>query len=337
MRNNNRQWILKKRPVGKISNDDLELIETNIPEPGEGQALIQNIYLSIDPTNRIWMSDIDQYMPPVDIGHVMRGGCTAKVIKSNTPELLEGQYISSFTCGWQDFAIVTPSETSPLPEERKLPLTAYMSAAGFTGYTAYFGLLNITNPKPGETVVVSTAAGAVGSVVGQIAKIKGCRVIGITGSDKKCEWIKSLGFDETINYKTQNVLKELSKKCPEGIDIYFDNTGGEILDAVLTLINQNARISVCGLISMYNEDKPVPGPYMYRNILMKRARVEGFIVSDFMSEWENAAAQLAIWIDEGKIQYKVDVQQGLENALSTVNMLFTGENEGKLILQVSDE
>jgi len=337
MRNNNRQWILERRPIGEISDSDLQLIESEIPEPGEGQALIQNIYLSIDPTNRIWMSDIDQYMPPVEIGQVMRGGCTAKVIKSNTPDLQVGQYVSAFTCGWQDFAVVTPSETSPLPSERKLPLTAYMSAAGFTGYTAYFGLLNITNPQPGETVVVSTAAGAVGSVVGQIAKIKGCKVLGITGSDDKCKWIKELGFDGAINYKTQNVLEELKKQCPEGIDVYFDNTGGEILDAVLTLINQNARISVCGLISMYNKNDPVPGPYMYRNILMKRAKVEGFIVSDFIAEWENAAIELAQWIDEGKIQYKVDVQQGLENALSTVNMLFSGKNQGKLILQVSKE
>lgn len=337
MRNNNRQWILRNRPKGEISHDDLELVESDIPEPGEGQALIQNIYLSIDPTNRIWMSDIDQYMPPVELGQVMRGGCTAKVIKSNTPELIEGQFVSAFTCGWQDFAVVTPLEISPLPLKRQFPLTAYMSAAGFTGYTAYFGLLNITNPQPGETVVISTAAGAVGSVAGQIAKIKGCKVVGITGSNDKCKWIEELGFDISINYKTQNVLEELKRTCPEGIDIYFDNTGGEILDAVLTTINQNARISVCGLISMYNKDDPVPGPYMYRNILMKRARVEGFIVSDFITEWESASKELAQWIDEGKIQYRVDVQQGLENALSTVNMLFNGENQGKLILQVNEE
>ncbi|MDG2060437.1 MAG: NADP-dependent oxidoreductase [SAR86 cluster bacterium] len=337
MRNNNRQWILKKRPVGDISNDDLELIESKIPEPGPGQALIQNIYLSIDPTNRIWMSDIDQYMPPVELGQVMRGGCTAKIIKSNSPELTVGEYVSAFTCGWQDFAIVTPAETSPLPEKRNLPLTSYMSAAGFTGYTAYFGLLNITNPQPGETLVVSTAAGAVGSVVGQIGKIKGCKVIGITGSNEKCNWLKDIGFDGVINYKEENVLDKLKELCPEGVDIYFDNTGGEILDAVLTVVNQSARVSVCGLISMYNEDKPVPGPYMYRNILMKRVKVEGFIVSDFIEDWEKASIELAQWIQEGKIQYKVDIQQGLENALSTVNMLFTGENDGKLILQVSEE
>ena len=338
MRNNNRQWILKKRPVGNIDLSDLELIESDIPEPEEGEALLRNVYLSLDPTNRIWMSDMDQYMPPVALGEIMRGGVVGKIIKSHTSDLVEGSFVSSFTCGWQDYSVVKPNEVSLLPQNSSLPLTAYMSAAGLTGFTAYFGLLDITNPKKDETVVISTAAGAVGSIAGQIAKIKGCKVLGITGTEEKCRWLsQDLKFDGTINYKEQNVLEELKKQCPEGIDVYFDNTGGTILDAVLTLINLNARISLCGLISIYNNKKPTPGPFMYQNILMKRAKVEGFIVSDFMDQFPKALEDLTQWILEGKIQYKVDVQNGLEHALKVLNKLFTGENTGKLILQVSDE
>ncbi len=338
MRNSNRQWILKKRPIGDISKDDLELVGTNVPEPKTGEALLQNVYLSLDPTNRIWMSDIDQYMPPVEIGEVMRGGVVGKIIKSNHPSLDEGSFVSSFSCGWQDYCLVKPEDVSVLPDSLPLPLTAYMSAAGLTGFTAYFGFLSITNPKEGETVVVSTAAGAVGSIVGQLAKMKGCKVIGLTGSEKKCKWLlEELNFDSAINYKTKDVLGELNAACPEGIDIYFDNTGGLILDAVLKIINLNARISVCGLISTYNSKEPVPGPYNYGNILMKRAKVEGFIVSDFAEEFPKALEDLSNWILEGKIKYSVDVQKGLENALEALDRLFTGKNTGKLILEVSKE
>ncbi len=338
MRNNNRQWILKKRPVGDISKDDLELIESNIPEPKDGEALLQNVYLSLDPTNRIWMSDMDQYMPPVEINEVMRGGVVGKIVKSNHSSLPEGSFVSSFTCGWQDYCLVKPDEVNILPNNLPLPLTAYMSAAGLTGFTAYFGFLSITNPKEGETVVVSTAAGAVGSIVGQLAKMKGCKVVGITGSDEKCKWLlNELHFDNAINYKTADVLEELKIACPEGIDIFFDNTGGIILDSVLKLINLNARISVCGLISTYNSKEPVPGPYNYGNILMKRARVEGFIVSDYAEEFPEALNDLSKWIVDGKIKYNVDEQIGLENALIALDRLFTGENTGKLILKVSEE
>ena len=338
MRNNNRQWILKKRPVGDISKDDLELIESNIPEPKDGEALLQNVYLSLDPTNRIWMSDMDQYMPPVELNEVMRGGVVGKIIKSNHSSLPEGSFVSSFTCGWQDYCLVKPEEVNILPRDLPLPLTAYMSAAGLTGFTAYFGFLSITKPKEGETVVVSTAAGAVGSIVGQLAKMKGCKVIGLTGSDEKCKWLREeLCFDGAINYKTGDVLEELKTACPEGIDIYFDNTGGIILDAVLKLIKLNARISVCGLISTYNSKEPAPGPYNYGNILMKRAKVEGCIVSDFAEEFPNALNDLSNWILEGKIKYNVDIQKGLENALVALDRLFTGDNTGKLILEVSKE
>ena len=211
-----------------------------------------------------------------------------------------------------------------------------MSVLGATGMTAYFGLLDIGQPKAGETVVVSAAAGAVGSLVGQIAKIKGCRVVGIAGSDEKCAWItKDLGFDAAINYKKENVLESLKRHCPKGIDVYFENVGGEILDAVLTLINVGGRIPLCGLISTYNATDPVPGPYMFRNILMKRVRVQGFIITDYLPRFPEGVAQMGQWLGEGKLKYKVDIVKGLENAASAVNKLFTGENQGKLLVEVS--
>ena len=218
-----------------------------------------------------------------------------------------------------------------------LLLVIFISVLGFTGPTAYFGFLDIGQPKKGETVVVSAAAGAVGSIVCQIAKIKGCRVVGIAGSDEKCNWLKNdLKVDEVINYKKDDILESLKEKCPEGIDIYFENVGGETLDAALTLMNNYGRIPVCGLISMYN-DWETPGPKMFRNILMKRLTVKGFLVSDYLDRYAESLESLSEWMAEGKIQYKVDIVEGIENAPSAVNKLFTGENNGKLVIKVSDE
>jgi len=219
-----------------------------------------------------------------------------------------------------------------------VPLTAYMSVLGMTGATAYFGLLDLGKPKSGETVVVSAAAGAVGSIVGQIAKIEGCRVVGIAGSDEKCRHVvEDLGFDACINYRKQDVASALKRECPNGIDIDFENVGGEILDAVLTNINLKARIVLCGLISMYNADTPVPGPYNFANILMKRARVEGFIITDYWSRLGEFFAHMSKWITGGKIKHDVTIVKGLENAPEALGMLFTGGNTGKLLLQVSEE
>ena len=218
-----------------------------------------------------------------------------------------------------------------------IPLTALISVLGFTGPTAYFGFLDIGKPKKGETVVVSAAAGAVGSIVCQIAKIKGCYVVGIAGSDDKCNWLKNdLKVDKVINYKKQPILDKLRETCPNGIDIYFENVGGKTLDAALTLMNNFGRIPVCGLISMYN-DWNEPGPKMFRNILMKRLTVKGFLVSDYLDRYSESLESLSLWMSEGKIQYKVDVVEGIENAPSAVNKLFTGENKGKLIVKVTDE
>jgi len=335
----NRSWRLRQRPEGIIDENDLELVTDEIPEIQEGQVLAKTIYFSLDPTNRIWMSDIDQYMEPVEIGDIMRaGGSLAIVEESKVPHVKVGDIVQGgMHGGWQEYFIIPGEEAAAIPLVESIPLTALISVLGFTGPTAYFGFLDIGQPKKGETVVVSAAAGAVGSIVCQIAKIKGCRVVGIAGSDEKCNWLKNdLKVDEVINYKKDDILESLKEKCPEGIDIYFENVGGETLDAALTLMNNYGRIPVCGLISMYN-DWETPGPKMFRNILMKRLTVKGFLVSDYLDRYAESLGALSEWMAEGKIQYKVDIVEGIENAPSAVNKLFTGENTGKLVIKVSDE
>ena len=335
----NRSWRLRQRPEGIIDENDLELVTDEIPEIQEGQVLAKTIYFSLDPTNRIWMSDIDQYMEPVEIGDIMRaGGSLAIVEESKVPHVKVGDIVQGgMHGGWQEYFIIPGEEAAAIPLVESIPLTALISVLGFTGPTAYFGFLDIGQPKKGETVVVSAAAGAVGSIVCQIAKIKGCRVVGIAGSDEKCNWLKDdLKVDEVINYKKDDILESLKEKCPEGIDIYFENVGGETLDAALTLMNNYGRIPVCGLISMYN-DWESPGPKMFRNILMKRLTVKGFLVSDYLDRYAESLEALSEWMAEGKIQYKVDIVEGIENAPSAVNKLFTGENTGKLVIKVSDE
>ncbi len=337
MRNANRQWILVNRPVGDIQPGDLELKESEIPVPGDGQALVRNIYLSLDPTNRIWMSDMDQYMPPVEVGDVMRGGTLGVVEQSNSPAVNVGDIVQG-GMGWEDYFVAPGEALNVLPSGTGIPLTGFLSGIGMTGLTAYFGMLDIGQPKEGETLVVSAAAGAVGSIAGQIGKIKGCHVVGIAGTDDKCAWItKDLGFDAAINYKTENVLERLGTLCPNGIDIYFENVGGEILDAVLTHLNKFARVPLCGLISQYNSTEPVPGPYMFQNFLMKSALLKGFIVIDYLDRWQEGLMQLGAWHAEGKLQYKVDVHQGLENAPEVVKKLFSGDHDGKLLIQISEE
>ena len=335
----NRSWRLRQRPEGIIDENDLELVTDEIPEIQEGQVLAKTIYFSLDPTNRIWMSDIDQYMEPVEIGDIMRaGGSLAIVEESKVPHVKVGDIVQGgMHGGWQEYFIIPGEEAAAIPLVESIPLTALISVLGFTGPTAYFGFLDIGQPKKGETVVVSAAAGAVGSIVCQIAKIKGCRVVGIAGSDEKCNWLKNdLRVDEVVNYKKDDILESLKEKCPEGIDIYFENVGGETLDAALTLMNNYGRIPVCGLISMYN-DWETPGPKMFRNILMKRLTVKGFLVSDYLDRYAESLESLSEWMAEGKIQYKVDIVEGIENAPSAVNKLFTGENNGKLVIKVSDE
>ncbi|NWH07361.1 MAG: NADP-dependent oxidoreductase [Alphaproteobacteria bacterium] len=336
MVDDNRQWRLTRRPVGEVRPGDLTLSVQPKPVPGSNQILVRNIYLSLDPTNRIWMSDMDQYMPPVALGDVMRGGTIGVVEVSNNPAFKPGDIVQPFLGGWQDYVVADHAQKVPVSPQ--LPILASMSALGMTGATAYFGLLDIGKPQAGETLVVSAAAGAVGSVAGQIGKLKGCRVVGLAGTDDKCAWVtRELGFDACINYRKENVLEALRRACPNGIDIYFENVGGEILDAVLTLINLNGRIALCGLISSYNATEPVPGPYMFRNILMKRVTVKGFIIIDYLSRMEEFFRDMSQWVQSGQIKWRVDLIQGLENAPVALQKLFTGGNTGKLVVQISPE
>ena len=333
----NRQWRLVSRPVGIIEESDFEWVQDPILTPSEGQILIRNLYLSLDPTNRGWLGESGNYLPPVSIGGVMRGFGIGVVEQSCNDNFPTGTYVQGFL-GWQDYAIADGTDLYKLPKDPSIPLTAYLGLFGFIGITAYFGLLEIGKPKAGETLVVSAAAGAVGSLVGQIGKIKGCRVIGIAGSEEKCRWLKDeLGFDAAINYKTESVLESLQQHCPDGIDVYFESVGGEILDAVLSLINLRARIVLSGLISQYNASEPVPGPYNFVNILYQRARVEGFIVLDYFDRAQEALADLTQWYAQGKIKYRVDTIDGLENAPRTFNKLFDGTNQGKLIIKISED
>ncbi len=333
----NRQWRLTSRPVGMVNNSDFEWREEPLPTLKEGEVLVRNIYLSLDPANRIWMNEQDSYMPAVGLGEVMRGIALGVVEESQDNNFQKGDLVQAMT-GWQDYAALEGKTLTVIPKGLPIPLTAYLGLFGHIGYTAYFGLLDITNPQPGETLVVSAAAGAVGSVVGQIGKIKGCYVVGIAGSDEKCQWIKEeLGFDAAINYKTENVFNRLKELCPKGIDVYFDNVGGQILDAVLAQINKFARVSLCGLISGYNVERPAPGPYYFPNLLVKSAKVQGFIVIDYLNRAQEANNDLGKWFISGKLKYKVDVVEGLEKAPQAINKLFDGSNQGKLLVKVSEE
>lgn len=330
----NHQWRLAARPVGNIKESDFQWAEEPVPELKDGQILIRNLFLSLDPANRGWVREEGSYMAPISLGSVMLGGAVGVVEESRNPNFQAGENAQGLL-GWQEYAISDGAGLNKLPNNPAIPLTAYLGLFGHIGLTAYFGLLDITNPKPGETLVVSAAAGAVGSIVGQIGKIKGCRVVGIAGSDEKCKWIvDELGFDTAINYKKENIREGLKRTCPNGIDIYFENVGGETLDAVLAMINLGARISVCGMISQYNATAPVPGPYNLINILTKRAKMQGFIVTDYMPRAHEAIPELIKWYMEGKLKYRVDVVEGLREAPRALNKLFDGSNQGKLIIKV---
>lgn len=332
----NRVWRLRKRPIGEITDDVLSFEEESLPEPDEGAFLFRLNYLSLDPTNRIWMSDVDQYMPPVALDAPMRGVVCGTVVRSHHPDFAEGAIVSGVGV-WADYQIGTPQAVSLMGDTGPFPVVDAFSSFAIVGPTAYFGLLDIGKPKAGETVVVSTAAGGVGSIAGQIAKLKGCRVVGITGSDEKCAWIRDeLGFDAAINYRTEDVPSALAAACPAGIDLYFDNVGGEILDVCLKRMNLHGRIVSCGLISQLNATESVPGPYNYSMIVMQRLRVEGFIILDFLHRYPEAIAALGQWMAEGKIQVRTQIVDGLENALQALKKLYTGANTGKLIIRVKD-
>jgi NADPH-dependent curcumin reductase len=330
----NHQWRLAARPVGFLKETDFQWTEEPVPELQDGQVLVRNLYLSLDPANRGWVREEGSYMEPIPLGSVMLGITVGVVEESRNANFQAGDNVQGFL-GWQEYAVSDGAGLNKLPNNPAIPLTAYLGLLGGIGLTAYFGLLDVTDPKPGETLVVSAAAGAVGSIVGQIGKIKGCRVVGIAGSREKCEWIvDELGFDAAVNYKAEDIRQGLKRTCPNGIDIYFDNVGGEILDAALAMINLRARISICGMISQYNATAPVPGPYNLINILVRRAKMQGFIVTDYLPRAQEAIPELIKWHMEGKLKYRVDVVKGLQEAPRAVNKLFEGSNQGKLIIKL---
>ena len=332
----NKQWILNSFPKGDIKDTDLVLKDSDIADIQDNEILIRNIYLSLDPANRGWMSGQATYVDAMQIGDVMRGGTIGIVEKSNNQKFTVGDYVNSMG-GWQEYSISDGKGVQIIPKNTGLELNAFMSVMGMTGMTAYFGLLDITNPQPGETLVVSAAAGAVGSIVCQIGKIKGCKVIGITGSDEKGKWLKDeLKIDDVINYKKEDLRSKLKELCPEGIDIYFENVGGQITEAVINRMNVKGRIALCGLISAYNSETVVPGP-AWGNLLIKRIKLQGFIIFDYQKRAMEAFQDIGKWIGEGKIKYKNDIVPGLENASVAIKKLFSGENNGKLIVQISKE
>lgn len=334
----NRTWVLRKRPVGNVQPGDLELVEAPMEPLEPGAVRVRTIYLSVDPTNRIWMSDMDAYMPPVGIGEGMRGGAIGVVTESRYDGIAPGALVNTGLATWALYNDKPGGEITQLPQLPGVPLTAYMGPLGATGMTAYFGLMDIAKPQPGETVVVSAAAGAVGSMVGQITKIQGCRAVGIAGSDDKCRWLtETAGFDAAINYKREDVGAALDRNCPDGIDINFENVGGAMMDEVIARLNDFSRMPLCGLISTYNATEPVPGPYNFANLLMRRTLLKGFIVIDYLDRFPEGIQAMAGWLLEGRLKFETDVVEGLENAPASLERLFTGRNLGKLVVKVSDE
>jgi NADPH-dependent curcumin reductase CurA len=332
----NKQWVLAKRPHGMISAANWSFQEVPVPALADGEALVETLYLSCDPTQRGWMEDRPSYMPPVQIGEVMRAGSVGRVVESRTPSLAAGDIVEGMA-GWQQYTVVRGgglfgAGKVPAGLDPKL----LMGVLGVTGLTAYFGLLDLGQPKAGETVVVSGAAGATGSIAGQIARLQGCRVIGIAGGPDKCAWLtKEARFDAAIDYKRENVGVRLAQLAPQGVDVFFDNVGGDILDAVLAQIRMKARVVLCGGISAYNEVEPPPGPRNLMNLVIQRGRMEGFIVIDYAARFGEAREVLKRWVDAGELAHQEDIVVGIERAPEALLRLFTGKNLGKQLIQVA--
>ena len=329
----NTQVLFRSRPEGLPSEDNFEIVKNAMPETGEGQVLRRTIYLSVDPYMRGRMSTARSYAEGAKLGEPMVGSTISEVIESKNPRYRAGDFVLGFD-GWQEYAASDGKGLRKL-DPADAPISYAVGVLGMPGLTSYVGLLDIGKPKEGETVVVSAAAGAVGSIAGQIAKIKGCRVVGTAGSDEKCKYVvNELGFDACINYKTEDLKEALKAACPNGIDIYFDNVGGAVLDAVLKRINVHARIPLIGLISQYNDPKPMPGPNL-GSVLANRALIQGMIIFDHVDRMPDFLRDMAPWLREGKIRYREDIIQGLENTPRAFIGLLQGENIGKRVVQVS--
>jgi len=333
MATTNRRITLSRRPKGAVTEDLFKIEEAPMPDLRDGEVLVKTTYLSIDPTIRGWL-ERDTYLPAIEIGAVVRSSGVGEVVASRNKEFSPGDRVFAMV-GWQEYSVHGPdSRLRGIPPG--VSPTDALGVLGLNGTTAYFGLLDVGRPKAGETVVVSGAAGATGSVAGQIAKLEGCRVIGIAGSDAKCAWLTDeAGFDGAINYKTEDVGARLTETCPEGIDVFFDNVGGPILDEVLARLALRARVVLCGAISQYNRMDDVYAPRNYMNLVMRRARMEGFLVLDYFDRLPQAVMKLAGWVAEGKIKHRTTVVDGLENTVSAFQRLFSGDHEGKLVVRVA--
>jgi NADPH-dependent curcumin reductase CurA len=333
----NRRFLLRERPTGRIDDRTFELVEEAVPEIGEGEALVRTRWISLDPTNRAWIGETPTYLPPVAIGEVMRAGGLGEVVASNSPDYEVGQLVQGRT-GWQDYVVASASAPmTAIPEIPGVSPSYFLGALGMTGLTAYVGMLDIGRPTPGETVVVSAAAGAVGSVAGQLAKIQGARVVGIAGGQEKCALLTGeLGFDAAVDYKAPDWHSQLTSATSDGIDVDFENVGGEIMEAVLARLNVRARVALCGLISGYNDDAPAAaaGPRNFGNLLIQRVHLEGFIVLDHFGRAPEIVPQLAGWMAEGKLKAQETVVEGFEQLPVAINMLFDGGNTGKLVVKL---
>ena len=332
----NKQVTLQQRPVGMPDENTWTNTQSDIPAAQDGQFVVKQHYISLDPAMRGWMNDAKSYLPPVGIGEVMRAGSVGEVIESKHPDYKVGDFVSGWG-GVQQYA-ATDGQNWYKVDPKLAPLPVYIGTLGMPGMTAYFGILEVGQIKEGETVLVSGAAGAVGSIVGQIAKIKGCTVVGIAGGPEKCKYLKDeLGFDAAIDYKNENVIAALKTHCPKGIDVYFDNVGGDILDAALAFLRMNGRVALCGAISQYNNTTGINGPKNYLSLLINRGTMKGFIVMDYAKDYQKAAMEMGMWMAQGKLKTKEDVYEGIENFRETFNRLFSGEKLGKLVLKVKED
>jgi NADPH-dependent curcumin reductase len=330
----NHQIRLAARPVGLPKPSDWGYTEEPVSEPGDGEVLIKILYISLDPAMRGWMNDARSYIAPVGIGETMRAGGAGEVLVSNHPDLAPGDHVTGLL-GVQEYAVAHGNAVTKL-DASLAPLPVYLGTLGMPGLTAYFGLLDIGRPAEGETVVVSGAAGAVGMVAGQIAKLKGCRVVGIAGGAEKCRYlVEDLGFDAAIDYKAGDVSVGLREHAPKGIDVYFDNVGGEILDAALACLARHARVIICGAISQYNATGAVQGPSNYLSLLVNNASMTGFVIFDYADRYAEGSREMGGWFAAGKLVSREDIAEGLENFPDTLLRLFSGENTGKLVLKLT--
>jgi NADPH-dependent curcumin reductase len=331
----NRQILLARRPRGVPVMEDFQLSSGPIPEPREGEVLLRHLVLSIDPAIRGWMSEKKSYLPPIALGAPVRSGTLSQVVESRDPRVEKGSIVQALGA-WEEYSAV-PSEAvmGRVARIAGIPLEAHLSVLGGTGLTAYFGLLEVGQPREGETVLVSAAAGGVGSIVGQIAKIKGCRVIGVAGGEDKCRWlVDELGFDAAIDYKAEDVKRALGEAAPKGVDVYFDSVGGELLELALTRLRNFGRVVLCGAISQIHEDELPPGPRSYVHLIAKRGRMQGFVTLDYAARYDHARAELAGWIRDGKLRYRDELAQGIETAPGHFLRLFDGSHRGKLMVKL---